>query len=221
MPDPIRQDSVRVDPESTVRGPISMTAKELLLLPVEQWPAGMSPEEWKTRLHVAQKMETLGRLACGVAHDFNNLLTVIRGYSEILIKDLEDRLPEQAQLAGEIRKAAEVGATFTHHLLAYGRLYPPTLQVMDLGGSVPALKPLFQRLVGQAIDLAIVVGPDLSLIRAVPGQIEQVFMNLVLNARDAMPAGGRAPILLGNPGPAAPGGRPPAPPGSGSRGGHR
>ncbi|MDP1570136.1 MAG: PAS domain S-box protein [Vicinamibacterales bacterium] len=141
----------------------------------------------------AQRMETVGRLAGGVAHDFNNLLTVINSYSELAIGDLDDGHPLRDSLV-EIHKAGERAAGLTRQLLAFSRKQVLQPQELDLNGIVANLEKMLRRLIGE--DVAFVVQPDPApcLVRADPGQIEQVLMNLSVNARDAMPTGGTLTI---------------------------
>ncbi len=158
-------------------------------------------------LRQAQKMEAVGRLAGGVAHDFNNLLGVIGGFSELLARDLGDGHPGLPRLQ-QIRKATERAAVLTRQLLAFGRkqlLQPTTL---DLNAVVATLEPMLRRLIGEHITLVTEHAADAGLVSADAGQLEQVLTNLVMNARDAMPAGGRlaistAAVVLGPGGPVA------------------
>jgi PAS domain S-box-containing protein len=145
----------------------------------------------------AQKMEAVGRLAAGVAHDFNNLLTIINGYSELMI----ERLPAQDAMrasATEIRDAGLRAAGLTRQLLAFSRQQVFTPQVLDLNTVVGNLQKMLGRLVGEDIEMTFIQGDSLSPVRADPGQIEQVVMNLVVNSRDAMPKGGKLTIETGN-----------------------
>jgi signal transduction histidine kinase len=151
-------------------------------------------ERLESHLRQAQKMDALGRLAGGVAHDFNNLLTAIIGFSDMLLDQMADHDPRFRD-AQEIRKAAGRGTDLTRQLLAFSRkqvvLAPAPL---DLSGIVTAFEPMLRRLIGEHIRLAIDATPALPRVKADAGQIEQVVMNLVVNARDAMPGGGRVTI---------------------------
>ncbi|HEV3142374.1 MAG TPA: response regulator [Gemmataceae bacterium] len=138
----------------------------------------------------AQKMESIGRLAGGVAHDFNNLLTVIRGFSEILLT-AHPLSPGARNLVLEIHKASERAADMTRQLLAFSRKQVLQPVVLDLNNVVRDLEKILRRLIGADIELACSLDPAIEKIQADPGQIEQVLMNLVVNARDAMPEGGR------------------------------
>jgi signal transduction histidine kinase len=147
------------------------------------------------RLQHAQRMESVGRLAAGIAHDFNNLLTVIMGFTEFLI----ERLPTQEQPhhdAVEIRSAAQRAARLTKQLLAFSRQQVVERKVIDLVGAVTSLQPMIGRLIGEDIqcEFNLCTPPQWVLID--PGQFEQVLMNLVVNARDAMPAGGTLRVAV-------------------------
>jgi two-component system, cell cycle sensor histidine kinase and response regulator CckA len=145
------------------------------------------------QLRHAQKMEAIGRLAGGVAHDFNNLLSVIYGHSELLAATppSPERLRESL---AEIRRATERGAALTQQLLAFGRRQVVEPEVLDLNAVVTESRNLLQRLIGEDVQLAITLAPRLSAVKVDPSQIDQVLMNLTLNAREAMPQGGRLTI---------------------------
>lgn len=145
----------------------------------------------------AQKMEAIGRLAGGVAHDFNNMLNVIIGYSELLIAQSGPGNLTRDSLE-EIRTAAGRAATLTHQLLAFGRRQFFTLKVLDLNGIIAGMERMLQPLFGEDIEFETIPAPDLWTVRADPGQIEQILMNLAVNARDAMPRGGRLTIETAN-----------------------
>jgi PAS domain S-box-containing protein len=145
----------------------------------------------------AQKMEAVGQLAGGVAHDFNNLLTAILGYSNFVIDGFEPDDPRRSDM-DEIVKAGQRAAALTKQLLAFSRkqvLQPTTL---DLNALVTGMRHMLGRLIGEHVDLVPVLAPDLAPVRADPGHLEQVLMNLVVNARDAMPAGGRLTVETAN-----------------------
>jgi signal transduction histidine kinase len=145
----------------------------------------------------SQKMEAVGRLAGGVAHDFNNLLTVIIGYCELLTAQVKPDDP-LSRNAGEIQKAAERAATLTHQLLAFSRKQVLQPKVLDLNDVVAGMEKMTRRLISEDVELRTVFKKPLGRITADPGQIEQVILNLVVNARDAMPRGGRILIETGN-----------------------
>jgi two-component system, cell cycle sensor histidine kinase and response regulator CckA len=141
-------------------------------------------------LRQAQKMEAVGRLAGGMAHDFNNLLQVIAGYSDVLLR----RLPHRSRLRGyvhEINNVANQGAMLTRQLMAISRRQLLQPQVLDLSGIISNMVPMLQRLLGEDIELVTRMDAALGRIKADAGQLEQVILNLAVNARDAMPQGGR------------------------------
>ena len=149
------------------------------------------------RLRQAQKMEAVGRLAGGIAHDFNNLLTVIVSYCDLMLEDLAAGDPKRADL-GEIRKAADGAAALTRQLLAFSRQQVLEPRVMDLKATIASTEKLLVRLIGEDIRLTTSLAPDLGAVRADPGQLGQIIVNLAVNARDAMPAGGRLTIEAAN-----------------------
>jgi len=148
-------------------------------------------------LRQAQKMEALGRLAGGVAHDFNNLLTVIMSYGSILsktlAKNLRLQLPNDERILADveqIERAAQRAAELTRQLLAFGRRQVLEPKPLELGTTVQQMEPMIRRLVGEDIELEIIAGADRDAVMVDAGQVEQVVMNLVVNARDAMRGGG-------------------------------
>jgi PAS domain S-box-containing protein len=149
------------------------------------------------QLRQAQKMEAVGRLAGGVAHDFNNLLTAILGSAELLLGRLGPDHPERVE-AEEIRKAAMWAADLTRQLLAFSRQQVLDPQVFDLSAVVADMDKMLRRLVRADITFRTHLAPDLGAVRADPGQIEQVIMNLAVNACDAMPGGGTLTIATAN-----------------------
>jgi two-component system cell cycle sensor histidine kinase/response regulator CckA len=153
--------------------------------------------EREQQLRQAQKMEAVGRLSGGIAHDFNNLLGVIIGYSE----SIEHRLSTEDPLrkdAREIRKAGERAAALTHQLLAFSRQQVLQPKVLDLNAVVTDMSEMLRRLIGVNIELNTQLEPQLGYVKADKGQIEQIIVNLAVNARDAMPDGGRLLIETSN-----------------------
>ncbi len=149
------------------------------------------------QLRHSQKMEAVGRLAGGVAHDFNNLLTVIKGYSDLMLNEIAVNDPMYGEL-DEIRKAADRAASLTRQLLAFSRRQVMEPKVLDLNGIVSNMERLLRRLLGEDVELHISLHQHLGHVKADPGQIEQVIMNLAVNARDAMPRGGKLTIETTN-----------------------
>jgi signal transduction histidine kinase len=142
-------------------------------------------------------MPLFGRLAGGVAHDFNNILTIIIGNAELLSISLGKDNPLQGRVE-EISKGGERAASLTRQLLAFSRRQMLEPQVLDLNGVIPNMDKMLRRLIGEDIDLKTVLAPELGRVEADPGQIEQVIMNLAVNARDAMPTGGKLTIETAN-----------------------
>ena len=149
------------------------------------------------QLRQAQKMDAIGRLAGGVAHDFNNLLTAIIGYADLIEADLGAASPHTEDVR-EIRLAADRAAVLTRQLLAFSRQQVLAPRVMDLNETVSGMRNMLRRLIGEDIELIVQSAPELGHVRADPGQMEQVVLNLALNARDAMPRGGRLIIETAN-----------------------
>ena len=149
------------------------------------------------QLRQAQKMEAVGLLAGGVAHDFNNLLTVIISYSQMALDELKSNGPLQGYLK-EINKAGDRAASLTRQLLAFSRKQLLAPRVLDLNSLVAEVEEMLRRLIGEDIDLALIRDSALGQVKADPGQMEQVLMNLAVNARDAMPQGGKLVIETAN-----------------------
>jgi len=169
---------------------INMTSDEpedVLELMVEDITDRRQLEE---QLRQAQKMDAVGRLAGGVAHDFNNLLMVINGYTEVLLEELEPSGPMHHKVQS-IKQAADRAATLTRQLLAFSRKQLLELKVIDVNSVIGDMERLLRPLIGENIELVTRLSPDTGHTRADAGQLEQVIMNLVVNAKDAMPEGGK------------------------------
>jgi two-component system, cell cycle sensor histidine kinase and response regulator CckA len=149
------------------------------------------------RLLQSQKLEAMGRLAGGVAHDFNNILTAITGYSDLLLA--RPRLPDEARSeVAEIKRAAQRAGALARQLLAFGRKQTLEPRVLALNEVVREIEAMLTRLIGEHIELRTTLADELGPVRVDPGQIEQVIVNLVLNARDAMPEGGTLTLATEN-----------------------
>lgn len=149
------------------------------------------------QLRQSQKMEAIGRLAGGIAHDFNNLLTVISGYTGMLIDTLSSKDPRRAD-AERVKTASDRAAALTRQLLAFSRKQVLTPTTLNLNNVISDLSKMLPRLIGEDVDLAFVPGEHLSSVYADRGQVEQVLMNLIVNARDAMPEGGKITVETRN-----------------------
>ncbi len=172
---PVRDDSGRVQSYMAVKQDLSLQTR------------------LETQLRQSQRLEAVGQLAGGVAHDFNNLLTVILCYSELSLKRTEAMSPIGRNL-GEIKRAAERAASLTRQLLAFSRRQILDPRVLDLNTVVVDMSEMLRRLIGEDIDMVTALQSDLGKVKADPGQVEQIIMNLVVNARDAMPGGGKMTI---------------------------
>ncbi len=154
-------------------------------------------ERLTDQLRQSQKMQAVGELAGGVAHDFNNLLMVMKGHAQLLL----DRIPDSSPLrpsAEQVERAADRAASLTRQLLAFSRKQVLQPRVLDLNEAVAGMIKMFSRVIGENIEMAFIPGGKLGRVKADPGQIEQVLLNLVVNARDAMPDGGRLTIETSN-----------------------
>jgi PAS domain S-box-containing protein len=149
------------------------------------------------QLRQSQKMEAIGRLAGGVAHDFNNLLTVIKGYSQLSLAETKEGNPLRENIE-EIQKASIRAADLTRQLLAFSRRQVMEMRVLDLNDLLTNLDKMLRRVIGEDIELVTLLERDLGRVKADPGQIEQMIMNLVVNSRDAMSSGGKLTIETTN-----------------------
>jgi PAS domain S-box-containing protein len=145
----------------------------------------------------SQRMEAVGRLAGGIAHDFNNLLTIIKGYGQLSLMELKEGDPLKATIE-EIQKAAQRAAALTRQLLAFSRRQVMEMKVLNLNAILGDLEKMLRRIIGEDIELVTVLAEDVGSVKTDPGQIEQVILNLAVNARDAMPSGGKLLIETAN-----------------------
>ena len=149
------------------------------------------------QLFMAQKLEAIGRLTGGIAHDFNNLLGVVTGFSDLVLERLEPESPLRPRVE-QIKKAGERGISLTRQLLAFGRQQVLEPRVLCLNDMVSDTMKMLQQLLGEDIEITTLLAPELGSVKADPSQLEQVLMNLALNARDAMPTGGKLTIETAN-----------------------
>jgi len=154
-------------------------------------------KQLEAQFHQAQKMEAIGRLAGGIAHDFNNLLTSVLGYTELVI-DTMDPDDQRRQDLVEVRKAGQSAVALTRQLLTFSRKHAVEHQVVDVNAVLREFERIIRRTIGEDIEVALRLETGPWRIIADPGQLEQVLMNLCVNARDAMPQGGRLTISTGN-----------------------
>lgn len=181
---------------------IALTSSELITLDGEQCILTTTHDitehkRLEEQLLQSQKMEAVGRLAGGIAHDFNNLLTAIIGYSQIILGDLNEGDPMREQIE-EIEKAGKRAAALTNQLLAFSRKQILQPRVLNLNGVIADIGNMLRRLIGEDIELRANLDPAIGYVKADPGQIEQIILNLAVNARDAMPKGGKLTIETQN-----------------------
>ena len=150
-------------------------------------------EGLQEQLRQSQKIEAIGRLAGGIAHDFNNLLTIIRGYSQLSLLELKEGDPLKGKIE-EIVRSTKRAAALTYQLLTFSRRHVMEMRVLDLNAILRDMEKMLHRVIGEDIELVTAFAMDLGRVKTDPGQIEQVIMNLAINARDAMPHGGKLTI---------------------------
>ncbi len=154
-------------------------------------------ETLQEQLRESQKMEAIGQLAGGIAHDFNNMLTIIKGYTQLTLAEMNEQDPLRGNV-DEIKKAADRAAGLTRQLLAFSRRQVMEMKIIDLNAALYNLEKMLRRVIGEDIDLVTLLAEDLGRVKTDPWQIEQVIMNLAVNARDAMPSGGKLVIETTN-----------------------
>jgi two-component system cell cycle sensor histidine kinase/response regulator CckA len=193
-------EALRVELEAQVRQrsqDLERTNARLLWETAEHLKTERALKRIEEQLKQAQKLDALGRLAGGIAHDFNNLLSVMLGYSSCLFLEPGFSPAVRTQI-GEIKKAAERAAELTLQLLAFSRGQVLEPRVVDLNASLLGIETMLQRVLGEDIELRLALSTGLGRVRVDPGQLEQVIVNLVINARDAMPTGGKLCIETAN-----------------------
>ena len=197
--------SLALDEEASRAGASDYVEKHMVTAQLERsiryalrtWQATRLLHDRDEQLRHAQKVEAIGRLAGGVAHDFNNLLTAIIGYTDLIAEHLEESSAIHRDV-GEIRKAADRGAALTRQLLAFSRKQFLSPTVLDLNETVSGLLQMLPRAIGEHIRTTVRLAPDLARVKADASRLEQVLVNLALNARDAMPDGGDLTIETSN-----------------------
>ncbi len=171
---------------------IEFTGRPALLLHARDTSEQKKLQE---QFHQSQKMEAVGRLAGGIAHDFNNLLTAIIGYNELVLGGLNELDPLRLS-SEEVRKAAERAARLTRQLLVVSRKQALQPRIVDMNSCVSEIEKMLRRLIGDDVELSVIRSPKAACVRADPSQLEQVLINLAVNARDAMPSGGQLFIRI-------------------------
>ena len=189
----LRKDGKVLEMDITAHGLVIDGRRCVLAVALDMTQARRVEEE----LRQAQKMEAIGRLAGGIAHDFNNILAVILANAEFTLASLDASHPARGEL-DEIRNGAERAAALTRQLLTFSRKQKRQPKILALGSIVGEMDAMLKRILGEDIALSANIAPDLGAIEADPGEVEQVVMNLVVNARDAMPSGGRLVIETSN-----------------------
>jgi two-component system cell cycle sensor histidine kinase/response regulator CckA len=158
---------------------------------------GKEKESLLEQFRQSQKMEAIGNLGGGIAHDFNNLLTIIKGYGQLSLVELKEGDPLKANIQ-EIQKATERAAALTRQLLAFSRRQVMKMEVLNLNAVLGDQEKMLRRIIGEDIQLVTLLAEDMGSVKTDPGQIEQVILNLAVNARDAMPSGGKLTIETAN-----------------------
>ena len=192
-------DSIAVKRRALEERTAELTAANVVLTDeiAERTRVEQALRESEAQLRQSQKLEAIGTLAGGIAHDFNNLITVISGYTQLALMRADKQSPEADDLR-QVIEASDRAANLTHQLLAFSRKQVLQPTVLDLGEVVNGISPMLRRIIGEHIQLDIEGGPQLARVRADRGQIEQVLLNLAVNARDAMTSGGRLTIATAN-----------------------
>ena len=197
----LHKDGTAIDVMITVAAiTVASGRRELCLIArdlTEQKRAEKALRETEEQLRQSQKMDAVGRLAGGVAHDFNNLLSVILGYGGAMLEELAPDQPARRDLE-EVLKAGRRASELTQQLLLFGRQQVTAMRDLDLNQLVADAERMIRRIVGEDVELLVVRGEPLGCVRGDPGNLEQVLMNLVVNARDAMPHGGRLTLQTAN-----------------------
>ncbi|HEX5106983.1 MAG TPA: response regulator [Vicinamibacterales bacterium] len=197
-----------IDREASLAGAADYVEKHMVAAQLERsiryalrnWQAGRMLHDREEQLRQAQKMEAIGRLAGGVAHDFNNLLTAIIGYADLITErlDASEQSSPIAREVAEIRRAADRASGLTRQLLAFSRKQFLSPTILNLNDTASGLLQMLPRVIGDHIRTTAQLSDDLARVKADSSQMEQVFLNLVLNARDAMPMGGQLTIRTAN-----------------------
>ena len=184
-------------PSDTLTCALAAGVDQYRLMIAERERAEKEKASLEEQLHHSQKMEAIGRLAGGIAHDFNNFLTVINTTSQLALMELKSCDPSREKFES-IQKAGERAANLTGQLLAFSRRQVVEMRVLDLNTLLRELEKMLVRLIGEDIELNLVLDKNLGRVQADPGHIGQVILNLVVNARDAMPSGGKIFIETAN-----------------------
>ena len=188
---------LRIEEVEELNTELKRTVLELQQEITEREQAEEALRHSEEQLLQSQKMEAIGRLAGGVAHDFNNLVTAMTGYSDLMLNKLDEQDPLRVNVY-EIKNAGDRAAALTRQLLAFSRKQVLAPKVLSLNAAVENMDSLLRRVIGEDVELQRSPSAELGNVRADPGQVEQVIVNLAVNARDAMPGGGKITIETGN-----------------------